>query len=265
MISQNRYFGTVAQQGLERRADLIWQIVKNDPNYCFHGRAVGLLKQGTEDVGAQIALARLQGLGPSPQLTPEVTAARVLEIESAGLAVEVQQRWSADKKGVVMARDILRQRDLPTELTVCEVGIETSDDELGKIDDLTQSCGILLPASAFLRGDAVPAVCLFAKTSDGSVIGFAAALVQATCAPSEQGKAWWGFLSTNDEWRGRGVAKILGAMAMVRMAERHDIQQFETGILAENAASIAVSRTLGFSTSGLLDLLAIDAGILSKV
>jgi RimJ/RimL family protein N-acetyltransferase len=51
---------------------------------------------------------------------------------------------------------------------------------------------------------------------------------------------------------------------LAQRAERHDIQQFETGILGENAASIAVSRTLGFSTSGLLDLLAIDADILSK-
>ncbi|AXI41433.1 hypothetical protein C1J02_05295 [Sulfitobacter sp. SK011] len=264
MSGRNRYFGTVEQQGLERRADLLWQIVKDDPSYCFHGRAVGLLKRRAVDVGAQIALARLQGLGPSPQLTPETIEARISEIESADLSVEVQQRWSADELGVTMSRDFLRNSALPTELTVYEIGINTSDEEFDKIDDLTQSCGILLPSSAFLRGDAGPAVCLFAKTSDGRVIGFAAALVQATCAPSEQGKVWWGFLSTSDEWRGRGIAKVLGAMAMVSMADRYGLSNFETGILSENAASIAVSKKLGFSTSGLLDLLAIDAQTLSK-
>ncbi|SMX24059.1 GNAT family N-acetyltransferase [Boseongicola aestuarii] len=264
MFSQNRYFGTLEQQGLERRADLLWQIVQDDPSYCFHGRAVGLLKNRVEDVAAQIALARLQGLGPSPQLTPEIATARIAEIKSAGLLVEVQERWSADEAGVAAASDFLRQNALPTELSVHEIGVTTSAEEYDKLDDLTQSCGILLPASAFLRGDAGPAVCLFAKTSDGRVIGFAAAIVQATRARSEQGKAWWGFLSTNIDWRGRGIAKFLGATAMVSMAKRHGLLQYETGILAENAASIGVSKNLGFSTSGLLDLLAIDNETLSK-
>lgn len=263
MPVQNRYFGSAEQRGLERRADLLWQLVKGDPSYCFHGRAVGLLKSRTEDVATQIALARLQGLGPSPRLAPEVAMARKTEIEEAGLFVEIQQHWCADDVDVAMARDFERASALPAELRMYKVGRETPAADFDKLDALTQSCGILLPAASFLLGDAGPAVCLIAKTREGEVVGFAAALVQATCAASEQGKAWWGFLSTARNWRQRGVAKVLGAKAIVAMADRYGIHNFDTGILSDNMASIGVSKSLGFRASGLLDLLAIDPEVLS--
>ena len=263
MPEPTRYFGTAAQRGLERRADLLWQVVKDDPGYCFHGRAVGLLKNPDAGAEAQIALARLQGLGPAPRLGPEVAAARVAEIARAGLLVEVQQRWVAGEAGVEIARAVLRDSVLPAGVEVREVGPDTTSEDFDRLDALTQACGILLPASGFLRGDAGPAACLYAKAPDGEVAGFAAALAQAGCAPSEQGMVWWGFLSTAEGWRGRGIARMLGAQAMVEMADRHGFRWFETGIVGENAASIAVTRQLGFKDSGRLDVLAICPDTLS--
>jgi GNAT superfamily N-acetyltransferase len=259
MAIPNRFFGSPEQKGLERRAHLLWQILRDDPDYCFHGRAVGLLRSGAQDVARQIALARLQGLGPGARLTPQVAAARRARIEDAGLGLEIQQRWGAGESALAKARELLRHASLPRELEVAGLGAETTDLGFDRLDDLTRSCGILLPSAAFLRGAFGPAVSLCARTRDGEIIGFAAALVQATCAPSEQGKAWWGFLSTREDWRGQGISRHLGAMAMIAMAERHGVRRFETGILTDNAASQAVSRSLGFRDTGLLDLLAIDA------
>ncbi|WP_420324871.1 GNAT family N-acetyltransferase [Mameliella sp.] len=259
MAIPNRYFGSPEQQGLERRAHLLWQILQDDPDYCFHGRAVGLLRTGTQDTSLQIALARLQGLGPGTRLTPEVASSRRAAIEDAGLGLEIQQRWGADESALAGARSFLCDSGLPAGLATVEVGPDTPDTDLDRLDDLTRACGILLPSAAFLRGAFGPAVSLYARTRDGEIVGFAAALVQATCAPSLQGEAWWGFLSTRKDWRGHGIARQLGAKAMLTMAERHGVRRFQTGILTGNAASLSLSRSLGFRDTGLLDLLAIDA------
>lgn len=258
MAHSNTYFGTAEQQALELRADLLWQIVRGDPRYACHGRAVALIERGVEDVGLQIALARLQGVGASNRLPPDVAESRAAAIREAGLVTDVYDHWSADLSAVALASDLLAKRALPSGLSVHEVGADTTDGDYAALDALTQSCGVLLPSAAFLRGDMCPAVCLYAKTARGELAGVAAAVAQNPKGSTEEGRVWWGMLSTAQAWRGRGVAKLLGAMALVAMADRHSVRFFDTGIRAGNVESAGLCRGLGFSPSGNLDLIAID-------
>lgn len=258
MTFTNRYFGNADQQGLEQRADHLWRIVAGDPRYSCHGRAVALISAGAKDVDLQIALARLQGVGPSPRLTPEVAEAREAAIRQAGLVTDVYEHWSAGADVVATVQGLLEKRSLPDELTVREVDVNTSDQDYDRLDALTGSCGVLLPASAFLSGRERPAVCLYACTRDGEIVGAAAAIAENPPASTEAGRVWWGMLSTADAWRGQGVAKLLGAMALVAMIERYDVTGFGTGIREGNAASARLCAGLGFAPSGLLDLMAID-------
>lgn len=258
MAGTSKYFGTPDQQALERRADLLWKIVKGDPRYSCHGRAVALIERGADDVGLQIALARMQGVAPAPRLTPEVMQSRKTAIEDAGLVTDVYEHWSSDVSAIPIAKELLARRALPVELTVQEVGADTTDDDYKNLDALTQSCGVLLPASNFLCGSERPAVCLYAKTAEGEAVGVAAAIVENPPSSSEAYRAWWGMLSTSEHWRGRGIAKLLGAMAMVALVGRHKVQFFGTGIRPGNTESAKLCEGLGFSPSGLLDLMAID-------
>ena len=258
MADANKYFGTPDQQALERRADLLWQIVKGDPRYSCHGRAVALIERGADDVNLQIALAQIQGVGPSPRLTPEVMQSRKTAIEGAGLVTDVYEHWGGDLSSVEIAKELLARRALPVELSVHEVGRDTTDEDYKSLDVLTQSCGVLLPSSGFLSGAERPAVCVYARTANGDAVGVAAAIAENPPNSNETHRAWWGMLSTAEQWRGRGIAKLLGAMALVAMAERHKIQFFGTGIRAGNTESANLCLGLGFSPSGLLDLMAID-------
>lgn len=258
MEETTRYFGTPEQQALERRADTLWQIVKGDPRYSCHGRAVAVIESRAEDVGLQIALARMQGVGPSPRLTPEVAESRRREIEAVGLVTDIYEHWSCDASAIRGAGALLDSRALPDGLTCHEVGAATTEDDYRNLDVLTQSCGVLLPASSFLDGRERPAVCLYAKTATGEPVGVAAAIAENPPNSTAADRAWWGMLSTAAQWRGRGVAKLLGAMTLVAMSERHDVQVFGTGIRAANTGSAKLCEGLGFSNSGLLDLMAID-------
>ncbi|PWJ21365.1 GNAT family N-acetyltransferase [Jannaschia seohaensis] len=259
----NRYFGTPAQQALEARADALWQIVSGDPRYSCHGRAVALADRSAEAVGLQIALARLQGVGPSDRLTPEVAQARITGIERAGLVVDTYHHWTADASAVAVAERFLAGHALPDGLSVARVGPETTDEVYDRLDALTQSCGVLLPSASFLLGDVCPAVCLYAETEAGDVAGAAAAVAQTPPGTPHEGHVWWGMLSTAEAWRGHGVAKHLGAKALVDISERARVTHFGTGIREGNAASARLCETLGFSDSGLVDVIAVDPVILS--
>ncbi len=258
MGASNRYFGTVDQQALERRADLLWRVVDGDTRYSCHGRAVALIERGAEDVDLQIALARLQGVGPSPRLTPEVARARRAAIEAAGLVTDEYEHWVGGAAAVEAARGLLASRALPAGLAVREVGSGTTDAEFDGLDALTQSCGVLLPAASFLRGETRPAICVYAVTPEGEAVGVAAAVAENPPGSPEAGYAWWGMLSTAERWRGRSVAKLLGAMALVAMADRRGMTSFGTGIRAGNLESAKLCKGLGFAPSGLVDLMAID-------
>ena len=56
--------------------------------------------------------------------------------------------------------------------------------------------------------------------------------------------AFWGMLSTLPEWRGRKIALILGAQAMVTLFEDHGFSKFTTGVRAGNAGSMALCAKL---------------------
>ena len=259
MRISNRYFGTPGQQALEARADLLWQLVRGDPRFATHGRAVALTAAGAGETGLQIALARLQGVGPSSGLSGDVLRARVAAFEEEGLVTDVYEHWRGDARAVDMARALIERRNLPEELTLCEVDAQTGGADFDSLDALTQSCGVLMPASAFLSGEAAAGVCLYARTAGGEAVGVAAAIAETPGAD----RAWWGMLSTAEAWRGRGIAKLLGAMVLDEMSRRHGIGHFHTGIRAGNVESAALSTGLGFAASGLFDLMAIDPAVMS--
>jgi hypothetical protein len=44
------YFGSSDNQRIQRNAEAIWELVRNDPRYCCHGRAVSLAEGFEENI-----------------------------------------------------------------------------------------------------------------------------------------------------------------------------------------------------------------------
>ena len=57
------YFGSSDNQRIQRNAEAIWELIKDDPRYCYHGRAVSLSEGFEENIQLQASLALLQGVG----------------------------------------------------------------------------------------------------------------------------------------------------------------------------------------------------------
>ena len=87
-------FGSPGQQEVERRAAHAWTLLRDDPRFTSHGRAVGLARAGPHDVALQIALARLQGVGPAEGVRQAEVSARRAVLSNAGLVVDEYVKWS---------------------------------------------------------------------------------------------------------------------------------------------------------------------------
>ena len=75
----------------------------------------------------QIALARLQGVGPSPRLTPKVTESLQKSIKEAGLITDLYDHWHSGQDAFERAQSVLTDRELPPELTLETVSGTTCD------------------------------------------------------------------------------------------------------------------------------------------
>lgn len=57
------YFGSSDNQRIQKSAEAIWELVRDDPRYCCHDRALRLAEGDEENIQLQASLALLQGVG----------------------------------------------------------------------------------------------------------------------------------------------------------------------------------------------------------
>ena len=259
-MMDNAFFGSPGQQAVQRRADALWPLLALHPDYCCHGRAIGVA--GTaRDAGEKLAaLARLQGVASHEGVPADQIAAQRAFLEARGLKMDHFNNWAADRTALTRARDVLASRGFPDDLTMHAVTPDTPAETLQRLDAMTQSCEVLLPMGSFLRGTRRPAVCLYAQDGEGRVVGSAASVAQFHPDSPQSHIAWWGMLATAPDRRGAGISLILGAQTLLAMQDRYGIGHFFTGIRAGNAPSESLCTKLGLSDDGTVVIIAIDPG-----
>ena len=255
---ENIYFGSETQQGLQRRSDLLWSLLKSNPAYACHGRSVALADGTPENLAEQIALARLLGAGAVEGVATGDVAARTAAINAAGLTTDQYTEWEGKAEVLDAARAMIAARKLSDDLVVHATDAQTSAEDLRGLDALTQRCEVLLPMASFLRGQDQPTVCLFAKDRNGRIVGASASVVQYHPDHPKGQNAWWGMLSTDPDRRGEGIALVMGAMCILAMHDRFGTAHFLTGIRQGNAPSEALCSKLGLQPTARTFLIAID-------
>lgn len=258
------YFGTPAQQGLQRRAAAMWTLLGDDPAYCCHGRAVGVTDAAPETMAQQVALARLQGVSSCEGVAEQDAPARRAALEAAGLKLDEYVSWTGGAEAIRTARDVLASRSLPAGLSIGQVDADTPAEVMQQLDRVTASCEVLLPMGQFMRGIARPAVCVYAQTDDGEVVATSAAVAQFH-PDSPRGKEfWWGMLATDDRFRGQGLAILLGAESMVRMVDGYGMTGFFTGIRTGNAPSERLCTKLGLQATNKVVIISIAPEVFAQ-
>ncbi|MBT8459657.1 MAG: GNAT family N-acetyltransferase [Boseongicola sp.] len=143
------------------------------------------------------------------------------------------------------ARRILSRFDLGGDLDVIRLGPNSSERDLESFAEVAIDGGVLPPPASVLSGEMRRGVFLVAKDkASGRAVSCAAAIENFHFSSRRADHAFWGMLSTLPEWRGRKIALILGAQAMVSFHEDYGISRFTTGVRAENGASMALCAKL---------------------
>ena len=261
---RNEYFGTEAQKALQRRAELLWPLVKNDPRFSCHGRAVSISDGELNDITLQATVAKLIGASAAEGVWAKDKETRKAALTSEGMITDEYSNWLSTDQTFDLAQQIVDTRPLKADLTVVEVGAQTSSEDMKALDAFTQTCDVLLPMGSFIRGEARPAVCIFAREPDGRIVGVSGSVHQFHPDHAKGGMCWWGMLATADHRRGEGIALILGAMALLAMRDRFGIQKFFTGIREGNTPSEKLCSKLGFVPSGQHVVLAIDPEVMQS-
>ena len=152
-------------------------------------------------------------------------------------------RWEllwGQEAAIEKSRNLIASRTLPQSITFEEVTHETSTARLKETSTLMANVGLMPIPGALMRGLIKPGVMLLACDRMGAVIATATARM-IFHDKSHHGKdAFWGFLATREDHRGKGIALHLGARAIVMAAERFGATGFFTGVAADNKASISL-------------------------
>ena len=118
--------------------------------------------------------------------------------------------------------------------------------------------GVLPPAAAYMRGIAKPGFAMVAFDQAGKRVACAGSIRNAHPESDYADQAQWGQLASDPARQGEGIARALGAMALIESHERLGARRFKTGIREGNDPSIRLCTSLGVKDSGCYIVAAMD-------
>ncbi len=231
------YFGSSDNQRIQRNAEAIWELIRDDPRYCCHGRAVSLAEGFEENIQLQASLALLQGVGICDSVPAWHLEFRRSALEKLGLKIEQMEIFRGGNHTIISARSVVGARNLPKDLELIYIDEYTSKSVLHGIDAFTQHHGASLPMESFLLKPGTRSVCIAALNGDGNAVGTAAAGAHFHRNHPRSDEAFWGMLATREDRRGQGIALLLGALCILAMNERHGFNKFFTCVKKGNTPS----------------------------
>ena len=242
----DRYFGSEATAAMMRRSAMLQRIVADNPRLAWYGRAVAVAGYAPGDFPLLEALARLQGVGLAYWVPIDASDALQQALEEAGFKSDRFECVANTTPCVDRARALLEQTSLPPDIEVLRIGKDSPDDDVADFAELALSEGVLPPPEAVIRGFRRAGAFLLARERSSGRAVSCATCIETYHPQSEYGDcAFWGMLSTVPDRRGERIALVLGARAMVTMADEAGFKRFQTGVRADNAASMALCAKLG--------------------
>ena len=190
------FFGGAGQRELQRRSALLWHILKEDRRFQSHGRSIALSDPTQDNVGEQIAVARLVGVCACEAVPAADVPSRRAALETAGLTTDSYIEWRGGTDALDAARRVLAQFALPDDLTVRAVDTKNAfaDHESAERGHtgLRGSAAPTAPSCAAASG---PQFVSSRRTQGGKVVGTSASVAgvpsEPCPRPAAHGGAFW--------------------------------------------------------------------------
>lgn len=211
------YFGSQAQQDLQRQAEANADFISKTPGLCQTGRTMGCDDPGR--FGWERITAALHRDG--------VFGFRLLSIEDAD---QVRSRlvgtdyrfdtWDvfiAERGAALAASDEILARGLPDELVELDRPTDPESEYTRNIQALMSEAGIVPFSGSLLAGTLGPAMTTTIADRDGRLVAAAHCYLPHNAHSPYHRHAWGGLVAVSQSWRGRGLGRFVNAR-MIRSA-----------------------------------------------
>ena len=257
-------FGTYAQKRMAATGEYLLELIGDDPRFCSHGRGIQVANEHSEAVDDAVAMAHVLGV-TAIETVPRDEAAQVRKkVERKGLRTDIIACYLGDLGCVDIAREVLATRTLPEDLIIRVIDRDSPPEWLEAFAEVALMHGVLPPVGPVMRGMSRPGFAMVAVDRSGAPVATAGSVL---CHPPSSPlhlRAQWGQLSTHPERMCQGIAKLLGAKALVHAHEVLGATGFKTGISPGNVASAKLCEGLGLKDSGKDIIAIIDPQVYSE-
>ena len=251
-------FGSDAQKRMAILGERLLRLIGEDPRFCSHGRGIQVANEYSGALDDTVTMARILGITAIETVPRSEVPETRKKIERQGLKTDVISCYIGGLDCVDIAREVLATRALPEDLSVRVIDRDSPPEWLEYFAEIALMHGVLPPIGPVMRGLSRPGFAMVAVDSAGVPVATAGSVL---CHPPSSPlhlRAQWGQLSTHPDRMGQGIAKVLGAKALVHSHETLGATGFKTGITPGNVASARLCEGLGLKDCGKDIVVVID-------
>lgn len=249
-VADFEFYGDDVQAGLQLRYYRLWRYLESNRHLSFVGRAIGLDAPALDDIPSLAGLAKELGILALAFTRQEVVDALEAAPEAEGLQIGLWNHLVSTEGHEAKCQSILAARQLPPGYRFDRVTPATPAEVLGEFQDLMQRCGVAPLPGYILRNLDVPTVAEMVLTPQGQIAAVGAGVFRHSPAGPNARAAHVGFLATDPDQRGQGLARLLLARIIIACRQEYGAEFVHSGVRAENVASMHVCRDCGLEDSG---------------
>ena len=253
-----RFFGSEAQQRMQRSAHMLSPLLEDDPAYGTEGRMWGIDGPELSQVDKVASLASLQGATVNHYVLKSREAEFATDYAQRGFSNDRWDQFMGRRAFLEICSDYVSEVTLPTHYQLHQIGPETPTRILTALEVTAKAGGVLPPMTPVLFGQMRKAVYFCLEAPDGGVAACAGSCLRNHPESAFGHAAWWGMLATRDQDRGQSLSLYLGALAALHMNEIFKVEEFYTGVRSDNAVSRHVCQKLGVYDSEYACLAILD-------
>lgn len=253
-------FGSPDQRLMQARGEALLTLLRDDPRFCSHGRGIQLsdYTADSEMIELTVALASLHGASGCEMVPNDCVRDYVEAVEALGLKTDVYANYLGGADAIGIARNILQERRLPDDLRLHLINRHSPTEMLDALAQVALSQGVLPSAGSVLRGISRPGFGMVALDQDDRPVASACAAMARHRNHPDHGMAQWGQLSTREDRKGQGIARMMAAHSIVHAADALGTRTYSTGIRPGNTPSERLCGSLGFAPSAFSIVIVID-------
>ena len=120
-----------------------------------------------------------------------------------------------------------------------------NEDEIGEIQALNAETGVAPYPAYYTRSEALPVLTACLRDESGALVATASVADRYHPEGRLAGHVFAGMVSVSDRCRGKGLGKLINALALVESQTRFGWQVATEQVAPDNAASLAMIRACG--------------------